>query len=84
MQVRMNTEMLDALRNTPEIPDNLRTRVDGARKEGSIFAVTLTDDEAMAMVEMCQWYIHRDEQGQLPPKASLFDAIVTAIDEAQG
>ncbi len=83
MQVQMTSEMLEALRNTPEIPDNLRRRVDGARQEGSVFAVTLSDDEAMAMVEMCQWYIQRDESGELTQKAALFDAIVTAIDEAQ-
>ena len=83
MQVQMTAEMLEALRDTPEIPDNLRKRVDGARSQGNTYAVTLSDDEAMAMAEMCQWYIHRDENGQLPPKAALFDAIVTAIDEAQ-
>ena len=83
MQVQMTSEMLEALRNTPEIPDNLRRRVDGARQEANVFAVTLSDDEAMAMVEMCQWYIQSDESGELTPKAALFDAIVTAIDEAQ-
>jgi hypothetical protein len=83
MRVQMTAEMLDALRGTPEIPDNLRKRVDGARKEGKAFAVTLTDDEAMAMAEMCQWYIHREADGSLGPKAALFAAIVAAIDEAQ-
>ncbi len=83
MQVQMTDEMLEALRNTPEIPDALRERVDRAREEGAVYAVTLSDDEAMAMVEMCQWYIHRDQHGELTPKAALFDAIVTAIDEAQ-
>jgi predicted transcriptional regulator len=83
MQIQMTTEMLAALSNTPEIPDNLRKRVAGARQEGNTYAVTLSDDEAMAMAEMCQWYIHRDERGELTPKAALFDSIVTAIDEAQ-
>jgi predicted transcriptional regulator len=83
MQIQMTTEMLAALSNTPEIPDNLRKRVAGARQEGNTYAVTLSDDEAMAMAEMCQWYIHRDERGELTPKATLFDSIVTAIDEAQ-
>lgn len=83
MQVQMTTEMLEALRDTLEVPDNLRKRLDDARREGNAYAVTLNDDEAMAMAEMCQWYIYQDEMGQLPPKAALFDAIVTAIDEAQ-
>ncbi|NIM49244.1 MAG: hypothetical protein GTN62_04790 [Gemmatimonadales bacterium] len=84
MRARMTTEMLQALRETPEIPDILITRVDSAQQDGDAFLITLTDDEAMAMVEMCQWYIHSDpETGQLTPKAQLFDAIVTAVDEAQ-
>jgi hypothetical protein len=83
LQVSMTDQMLDALRHTPEIPDSLRRRVDTARPEGAAFAVTLSDDEAMAMVEMCQWYIHQDENGDFPPKAALFDSIVTAIDDAQ-
>lgn len=84
MYVRMTKEMVDALRETPEIPDVLRTRVDGAEAEGSAFRVELDDDEAMAMVEMCQWYIHKDpDTGELSPKAQLFDSIVTAIDEAE-
>lgn len=84
MRVQMTAEMLDALRDTPEIPDILRRCVDGARKDGDGFGVSLTDDEAMAMVEMCQWYIHQEEDGSLGPKAALFDSIVTAIDDAQG
>ncbi len=83
MEVQMTTEMLDALRNTPEIPDNLRRRVDHARKDADRYSVTLSDDEAMAMAEMCQWYIHRDKTGAMPPKSALFDAIVKAIDDAQ-
>ena len=47
MQIQMTTEMLAALSNTPEIPDNLRKRVAGARQEGNTYAVTLSDDEAM-------------------------------------
>ena len=75
--------MLAALREAPEIPDNLLARVNGARKEGGQSVMTLSDDEAMAMTEMCQWYIRKDPRtGQLNDKARMFQAIVDAIDGA--
>ncbi len=83
MKVRMTAEMLEALRATPEIPDDMRRRVDDAQPDGDAFVVTLSDDEAMAMSEMCQWYVHRDTHGEMSRKAALFDAVITAIDEAQ-
>lgn len=83
MQVRLTEPLLAALRETPEIPDNLLARVNGARQDGAQWVVTLSDDEAMAMTEMCQWYIRKDPQtGQLNEKARRFQAIVDAIDEA--
>ena len=57
--------------------------VKGATPDGKGFVVTLTEDEAMALSEMCQWYIRRDPAtGALGEQARLFDAIVTAIDDA--
>ncbi len=84
MQVRMTAEMLEALRATPEIPDNLSACVDGAAADGDDFTVTMNEDEAMAMEEMCQWYIKKDPStGELGQKARLFDAIVKRIYAAQ-
>lgn len=80
----MTLEMLDALRATPELPDNLEAQIDAAREDGDDFFVELDDVEAMAMVEMCQWYIRNDpETGELTPKARLFQSMVDAIDEAE-
>lgn len=85
MQIRLTQPMLTALRGTPEMPDNLLARVDGAVREGDGFVVTLSEDEAMAMTEMCQWYIRRDPTtGTLGDQAKLFDAIVNAIDAGSG
>ena len=82
MQVSLTEFMLGALRETPEIPDNLLARVSGARKDGDQWVMTLSDDEAMAMTEMCQWYIRKDPKtGQLNDKARMFQSIVDAIDE---
>jgi len=84
MQVRMTAEMLDALKQTPELPEDQAASLSAAEPHGDAFLVRLSDDEAMAMAEMCQWYIKADpETGELTPKARLFDSIVEAIDEAQ-
>jgi len=83
--VRLTEAMIAALRETPEMPDNLTARLAEARREGSEYVLSLTDDEAMALAEMCQWYIRRDPvTGTLGPKAQLFEAIVNAVYEAGG
>ena len=83
MNVRLTEPMLAALREAPEVPDNLLARVNGARLDGAQRVMTLSEDEAMAMTEMCQWYIRKDPKtGQLNEKARLFQAIVDAIDQA--
>lgn len=85
MQVHLTEAMLAALREAPEIPDNLLARVNGARKDGVQPVMTLSEDEAMAMTEMCEWYIRKDPAtGRLGEKAQLFQAIVDAIDRAGG
>ena len=84
MQVRLTQPMIDALKGTPEMPDNLKACVDGATKNGDAWSVAMDDDEAMAMTEMCQWYIRKDpETGKLGPKAEVFDGIVRAVYKAQ-
>ena len=84
MNVRITQAMLDALGATPEIPDNLSRCVAAARKDGDGFVMSLDEDEAMAMAEMCQWYIKKDPaSGTLGPKAEVFDAIVRSIYQAQ-
>ena len=84
MQVEITATMLDALKATPEIPDNLKRCVEGAKKNGTSYTMTLDEDEAMAMTEMCQWYIKKDPAtGKLGPKAEIFDGIVRAVYAAQ-
>ena len=84
MQVRMNVAMIDALKATPEIPDNLIGCVDKAQADGAGFFVPMNVDEAMAMTELCQWYIQTDPStGKLTPKAELFDSIVRAVYSAE-
>ncbi|MBI2538084.1 MAG: hypothetical protein HYW06_14210 [Gemmatimonadetes bacterium] len=85
MQVRLTEPMLTALRQVPEIPDNLLARLNAARQDGDAFVMAVNQDEAMAMTEMCQWYIRKDPTtGQLGAQAKLFEGIVNAIYEAEG
>jgi len=84
MQVQLTGDMVELLKATPEIPDNLLAAVGAARRGADAFLVELNDDEAMAMVEMCQWYIKKDPAtGMLTSKAALYDSIVEAVDDAQ-
>ncbi len=83
MEVRMTDEMVIALRQSPEIPDYILKRVNGAREDGDAYIIELDDDERMAMTEMCEWYIRKDpETGELTDQGELFESIVQAIIEA--
>ncbi len=55
MEVRLTQEMLTAVKETPELPDNLRTRVIDAKAAGDLFVLKLDEDERVAMTEMCEW-----------------------------
>ena len=84
MQVRITAPMLDALKGTLELPDNIKRVVAEAQRDGDAYAVTIDEDEAMAMTEMCQWYIKKDPvTGKLGAKAELFNGIVKAIYAAE-
>ena len=84
MKVRMTAEMLIGLKQTPELPEGLRMAIERVRSHGDAFLVDLSDDEAVELAEVCQWYIRRDPvTGQLTEKAEIFDSIAAAIDEAQ-
>lgn len=83
MEVRISSEMLEALRNTPEIPDNLLAVVNNASSADADFVLQLEEDERTAMTEMCEWYITKDPAtGELTDKAKIFDNLVKAIYEA--
>ncbi len=83
MELRLNEEMIAALRETPELPDNLRACIDGARGESDAFVVTVDDDEQMALTELCEWYVRKDPQtDELTEQGRLFDSIVQIIIDA--
>ena len=85
MRVRLTESQLAALRQVAEIPDNLLARVNAARLDGGGYVMALNEDEAMALTEMCQWYIRKDPTtGQLGEQAKLFETIVAAVYQAEG
>ncbi len=83
MQVPMSRAMIQAIRETPEVPANLLACVENAEKaDGDEFLVTLSADERMAMEEMCQWYVQKDpDTGELSKKGELFNSIVDVLYE---
>ena len=83
MEVRLTQKMLTAVKETPELPDNLRARVSDAKADGDVYVFTLDDDERMAMSEMCEWYVRTDpDSGDLTEQGRLFDDIIQAIIDA--
>ena len=83
MELRLDEETITALRETPELPDNLRACIDDARAESDAFIVTVDDDEQMALTELCEWYVRKDpETGELTKQGRIFDAIVQLIIDA--
>ncbi len=83
MEVRLTEPMLSALRGTPELPDNLRRRVEDVEDDGDGFLLTLDQDEQMALTELCEWYVRKDpETDELTEDGQLFDDIVQAIIDA--
>ena len=83
MEVPMTEEMITALRETPEMPDNLRSRLGGAKADGDVHLVTLDPDEQMALTEMCEWYVRTDpDTGEMTEQGRLFDGIIQAIIDA--
>ncbi len=83
MEVRLTQKMLTAVKETPELPDNIHARVSDTKAEGDVFVLTLDDDERMAMTEICEWYVRTDpESGDLTEQGRLFDDIIQAIIDA--
>ncbi len=83
MELRLDEEMIAALRETPELPDNLRACIDDARAETDVFFVTVDDDEQMALTELCEWYVRKDPAtGELTKQGRIFDAIVQLVIDA--
>lgn len=83
MEVRMTEQMVTALKETPETPDNLKSALEHAAREGDAYLVPLDADQRMAMTEMCEWYVRSDpDTGELTEQGRLFESIIQAIIDA--
>jgi hypothetical protein len=83
MDVTLSEKLFETLKATPEMPESIATRLESARTDGGDRIFTLSEDERMAMEEMCQWHVMKDpETGELTPKAVLYDNIINAIYDA--
>src|ERR1041384_1212817 len=84
MEVHLTRPMIEALKAAPDIPEHLLKPVAAAKAQDDGYLVDFDEDEAMAITEMCQWYIRKDPvTGKLGPKAEIFDAIVRSIYKAE-
>lgn len=83
MQVTLSSEMVNAVRDTPEAPANLLESVEKAESVDGAWSISLTGDERIAMEEMCQWYIQKDpDTGELTDKGKLYNSIIDALYDA--
>lgn len=83
MQVIITEQIAGALKVMKDIPDNLRKRFDAmAPKDGGL-ALTLSEDEAMALTELVQWHIRSDDSGRPTPDTQPYAELIRLVDEAQ-
>ena len=83
MDVKLTSEMFEAFRTIPEIPDYIAVKIKAAVSEGEMHVLSISEDERMVVEEMCQWHVLKDPAtGELTSKAVLFDSIINAIYDA--
>ena len=83
MDVRLTSELFEAFKAIPEIPDYIAVKIEGSTRDGDVHVISITEDERMVVEEMCQWHVLKDPTtGELTPKAVLYDSIINAIYDA--
>lgn len=88
MELRLTTEMRDALLQAGHVPDDIKGRfaaikaVPGSNPPS--YALTLSEDEAMELSELLQWHVRSDaESGQPTPETAPYAAVIQAISDRQ-
>ena len=83
MDVKLTSELFEAFKDIPVIPDYIAAKIEAATHEGDVHVVSINEDERMLVEEMCQWHVLKDPTtGELTPKAVLYDSIINAIYDA--
>ena len=83
MHVIITQQIAGALKAMKDIPDNLRARFDAMTPKDVGLALTLTEDEAMALTELVQWHIRSDDSGKATPETQPYADLIRLVDEAQ-
>ena len=86
--IRLNQEMLEALKRAKHIPPDVQKDIDAARPEPGTsppcYRLHLSDDEAMELSELVQWHVRTDPAtGQATAETAPYAEIIRLITEAQ-
>ncbi len=88
MEIRLNQEMLDALKQAKHIPNDVQKDIDAARPEPGVspprYRLHLSDDEAMELSELLQWHVRTDPAtGQASVETAAYADLIRLIMETQ-
>jgi hypothetical protein len=83
MQVTITQPIVDALKTLHDVPDELKSRIDGIAKSGDVYTMKLNDDDATAIAELVQWHMKTDPAtGKPTAQSAAFNELIRLIDEA--
>ena len=88
MEIRLNQEMLDALKQAKHIPNDVQKDIDAARPEPGVspprYRLHLSDDEAMELSELLQWHVRTDPAtGQASVETAAYADLIRLLMETQ-
>ena len=88
MEIRLNQEMFDALKQAKHIPSDVQKDIDAARPEPGVspprYRLHLSDDEAMELSELLQWHVRTDPAtGQASVETAAYADLIRLIMETQ-
>lgn len=88
MEIQLNQEMLDALKQAKHIPSDVQKDIDAARPEPGVlpprYRLHLSDDEATELSELLQWHVRTDPAtGQASAETAPYSDLIRLITDAQ-
>ena len=84
MEIGISLAMLEALKSAKHVPPDVQKEIDGARAEGGVIRLHLSEDEGMELSELLQWHVRTDPAtGQPTAETAPYAAIIARIAEQQ-
>ena len=84
IQVPLTQEMLAALQSATEMPETLVQAIAGVKADGKSVVLTLNNNQAIAMTEMCEWHVRTDPKtGKVTAATRVWDDVIRAIQHAE-